>query len=279
MQRRRSGGVAVRSKADLRWRTGVFMDAVMMLSWSFSPPDYFEEPIEILRQDYTMTIADGQVHANFDSAIYEAKPEARAELHDALNDRFLGVQLLTHRAYELSRPNVTRVHPDGRRDIFVEIEPISIKVSMGTVDVRLIDKDGNVIADSKRERIEKKKSLAELIAARRTKDTLLASLLQSHAAGVRDPNDELVHLYEIRDALSAKFGNDAATRTALGISRTQWSRFGALCNDEPLRQGRHRGENAGTLRDATDGELIEARGIARAMIESYLRYLDASASP
>ena len=40
-----------------------FMDAVMMLNWTFSPPDYFEEPIEISRQDYAMTIADGQVHA------------------------------------------------------------------------------------------------------------------------------------------------------------------------------------------------------------------------
>jgi hypothetical protein len=251
------------------------MDAVIMLNWTFSPPDYFEEPIEISRQDYAMTIADGQVHAKIDSAIYEAKPEIRAELHEALNDRFLGAQLYTHRAYELSRPNVTRVHPDGRRDIFAEIEPICVKVSMGQVDVLVTDKDGNVITDSKRDRIDKKKSLAELIAAHRANDTLLASLLRSHAAAVRDPNDELVHLYEIRDALSAKFGNDIATRTALGISRPQWSRFGALCNDEPLRQGRHRGENAGALRDATEVELMEARGIARAMIEAYLQYLEA----
>ena len=251
------------------------MDAVIMLNWTFSPPDYFEEPIEISRQDYAMMIADGQVHAKIDSAIYEAKPEMRAELHDALNDRFLGAQLHTHRAYELSRPNVTRVHPDGRRDYFMEPETARLALSGSTADFRVTGQNGNVIADLKRDRIEKKKNLAELIAAHRAKDTLLASLLQSHAAAVRDPNDELVHLYEIRDALSAKFGNDTATRTALGISRPQWSRFGALCNDEPLRQGRHRGENAGALRDATEVELMEARGIARAMIEAYLQYLEA----
>lgn len=251
---------------------------VMMLDWTFSPPDYFEEPIEISRQDYAMTIADGQVHAKIDSAIYEAEPGLRDRLHQALNDRFLGVQLLTHRAYELSRPNVTRVHPDGRRDIFVTLEPISVKASVGRVDFRVTDKDGNVVADSKRERIEKKKSLAELIAAHRAKDVLLTSLLQSHAAAVRDPNNELVHLYEIRDALKTEFKGEHATRAALGIGRTQWSRFGALCNDEPLRQGRHRGENAGVLRDATEGELMEAREIARAMIEAYLQYLEA-ASP
>jgi len=94
-------------------------------------------------------------------------------------------------------------------------------------------------------------------------------------AAVRDPNNELVHLYEIRDALVVKFGGDAATRTTFRISRAQWSRFGARCNDELLRQGRHRGNNAGAFRDATEGELMEARGIARTMIESYLQYLEA----
>jgi hypothetical protein len=96
--------------------------SVVEMNWKFSPPDYFEEAIEILRQDYTMTIGDGQVHAKIDSAIYEVNSSMRERLHNALNDRFLGVQLLTHRAYELSRPTMTRVHPDGRRDIFCEGE-------------------------------------------------------------------------------------------------------------------------------------------------------------
>jgi hypothetical protein len=255
------------------------MSAVVLLEWKFSPPDYFEEPIEISRQDYTMTSADGQVQAKIDSAIFEADPDMRQRLHDALNDRFLGVQLFTHRAYELSRSTKTRVHPDGRRDIFVEPEPARIVLSAGTVDIQITDKDGNVIADSKRDRIEKKKSLAELIGTHRPTDSLLASLLKSQAAAVRDPNNELMHLYEIRDALSAKFGGDSATRTALGIGSTEWSRFGQLCNNAPLRQGRHRGKTAGVLRDATEAELTEARGIARAMIEAYLRHLEASASP
>jgi hypothetical protein len=200
------------------------------------------------------------------------------QLHEALNDRFLGVQLLTHRAYELSRSTMTRVHPGGRREILCEGGTGRYVVSGSTADFRVTDKDGNVIADSKRDRLEKKKSLAELIASHRPKDTLLAASLRSHDAAVHDPNNELVHVYEIRDALHSKFKKDKATQTALGISETQWSDFGRLCNDEPLRQGRHRGKTGGALRDATEGELIEARGIARAMIEGYLRYLEGSAS-
>lgn len=91
-------------------------------------------------------------------------------------------------------------------------------------------------------------------------------------ASVKDPDNELVHLYEIGDALAKKFGD--AVRAKLGITRAQWSRFGRLANNEPLRQGRHRGKNAGNLRDATEGELQEARGIARTMIEAYLQFLE-----
>jgi len=255
------------------------MNRIVVLEWKFSPRDYFEEVIEISRQDYTMTIADGQVRANIDSAIYEAIPDMRQRLHDALNDRFLGVQLFTHRAYELSRSTITRVHSDGRKDLFIEAEPARIVISGGTVDFRVTDKDGNVISDSKRDRIEKKKSLAELVTSHRASDALLGSLLRSHTAAVRDPNNELVHLYEIREALSRKFGGESATRTALGISASQWSRLGQLCNNEPLRQGRHCGKADGALRDATERELTEARSIARVMIEAYLQHLEASTSP
>jgi hypothetical protein len=249
------------------------MNAVVVLEWKFSPPNYFEEAIEISRQDYTMTIASGLARATIDSALYDANPSIRRELHDALNNRFLGVQLLTHRAYELCNSTMTRAHPDGRRDIFIEPEPARILLSGGVADIKVIDKDGKVISDTRRDRIEKKKSLAELVTTHRATDRLLASLLSSYDAAVRDPNNELVHLYEIRDALAAQFGGENAVRSALGITSSQWSRLGRLCNDEPLRQGRHRGKTGGALRDASEAELGEARGIARTMIEVYLQHL------
>jgi hypothetical protein len=254
------------------------MSAVIMLEWKFLPPDYFEEPIEISRQDYTMTIADGQVQAKIDSTTFEANPDMRQQMHDALDNRFLGVQLFSHRSYELSRSTKTRVYPDGHRDIFIEPEPGRLVLSGGTVDIQIKDKTGKVIADSKRDRIENKKRLAELVSIHRPTDSLLASLLKSQAAAVRDPHNELIHLYEIRDAISARFCGESATRTALCIDSARWSRFGQLCNNEPLRQGRHRGKTSGILRDATEAELTEARAIARAMIEAYLWHLEASAS-
>lgn len=249
-----------------------------MLEWKFSPSDYFEEVVEITRDDYTMTIADGQAQAKIDPARYDATPSMLKVLHEALNDRFLGVQLLTHRAYELSKPTMTRVHADGRRDIFIEAEPATCVMSGGDVDFRVTDRDGNVLSDSKLDRIERKRSLAELVASYRATDELLPSLLQSYGAAIRDPNNELVHLYEIRDALAKKFGGESATRATLGMTSPHWSRLGDLCNNQPLRQGRHRGKTSEPLRDANEKELAEARSIARAMIEGYLHHLAASSS-
>ncbi len=91
---------------------------------------------------------------------------------------------------------------------------------------------------------------------------------------VNEPNNELVHLYEIRDALSTKFGGENAARTKLAISNANWSRLGQLANSAPLRQGRHRGKKVGELRDATESELKETRNIARNMIEAYFDYLE-----
>jgi len=252
------------------------MSAVVVLEWKFSPPDYFEAPIEISRDDYTLTIGDGKTEARIDSAVYDANPSMRGVLHEALNDRFLAVQLLSHRAYELSTSTMTRLHPDGRRDVFLEVEPARIVMTGHPVDIQVRDKNGNIITDSRRDRIEKKKNLADLVSSHRASDGTLASLLRSYDAAVRDPNNELVHLYEIREALSVRFGGEKVLRSTLGISSSDWSRFGQLCNTQPLRQGRHRGKSGGALRDATEAELSEARGIARAMIEVYLRHLDTS---
>ncbi len=102
-------------------------------------------------------------------------------------------------------------------------------------------------------------------------------MLRGKQRAVEHPDHELVHLYEIRDALSERFHRDVKTAVGMvGITCDQWKRFGDLCNDEPLNQGRHGGTVSGPLRDASQSELDEARGIASAMIDGYLSYLEAN---
>jgi hypothetical protein len=251
------------------------MGLLVVLEWIFSPPNYFEDPIQVTRDKYVMTIANGKVEAGIDASVFDRDPFLRQSLDAALNDRFLGVQLLTHQPYQLSESTITRLHPDGRKDRFIELEAEQLKLSGEILDRQVMDKDGNVLMDTRRERIERKETLAELVEKYRAKDAVVASLLRSYHAAVEDPDNELVHLYEIRDALSKRFGGDAEARSALGISSKSWATLGRLANDEPLRQGRHRGKAEGPLRDATENELTEARATARSMVEAYLEYVRA----
>ena len=218
---------------------------------SFLPSDYFEEPINTSRLDYNMSITDGKMVAELDSAVDDINPLMRKELHDALIGRFREVQLLTHRPYKLAKPTIAHVYPSGRRDIVVELGSQAITSSTSSLDSQLTDKHWNIVSDSKKDRIENKKNFAELVAAHLA-DTVLTALLKSHEAAVHDPNNELVHLYEIREALTKRFGKANATKIKLCITTSQWSDFGKLCDNLPLNQRRHRGNFAGTLRDANE---------------------------
>jgi len=250
------------------------MDAVVVLEWSFSPPDYFEEMTHIVCKTYSMTIDKGKVEARIDPVAYDNESEIRNELHDALNACFLGVQLLKHTPYKLSKPSMYRLHPDGRRDVTIFPEPCAAIASVGIPDVVVKDKNGNIVSSSQRDRSEKMKKLAELAERYSPQDKVVASMLASYNRAVNDPGNELVHLYEIRDALSSKFGGESGALEKLDISSTQWSRLGRLADDTPLRQGRHRGRKLGELRDATASELEEVRSSSRKMIKAYLNYLE-----
>lgn len=130
---------------------------IVVLEWMFSPPDYFEDEIHLKRDDYEMVIVNGKVEAKIRPDAYEKNPNMREELHEALNNRFLGVLLLTHEPYELSDASMYRLHPDGRRDVTLFMNPGVIRISSPNVDLVVKDKNGNVVGDSKKTELKRKK--------------------------------------------------------------------------------------------------------------------------
>jgi hypothetical protein len=250
------------------------MEDIVVLEWTYSPSDYFEETIHITHDKYEINIDGGKVQARIKPENYDKDHKMRDVLHDNLNARFLGAQLFTHRAYELSKASMYQLHSDGRKDYTLFAESCVMEMSLRTVDLIVKDKDGNVISDSRRERIEAKNRLSELTGKWCDKDPLVDYLLNIYSMSIKEPNNELVHLYEIREALSKRFAVEDAARKAIGVSNNKWRRLRQLANDENLRQGRHRGKSLGALRDATEEELKEARNIARNLVESYLEYLE-----
>jgi hypothetical protein len=140
----------------------------------------------------------------------------------------------------------------------------------GNLDSVLSDASGAAVRDAKSERIADHTKFIESLIPKLARSPHLMALLQSYQAAVDDPANELVHLYEIRDALKKHYNKDDETRRRLGISPKDWRRFGYLANDAPLKEGRHRGKHS-NLRHATAAELDEARKISREWIEAFAK--------
>ena len=142
-------------------------------------------------------------------------------------------------------------------------------VSTGSITGVVRDASGAIKQDSKAERIAEHTKFLDSVMAKVATSARLRTLLDSYGAAVRDAGNELVHLYEIRDALAKHYGGEEPARAALGITKKEWQRLGVLANVEPLKEGRHRGKHHSGSRSASASELEEARDIVRRWIASF----------
>jgi hypothetical protein len=190
------------------------MGEIVILEWKFSPPNYFEEPVHIKHNDYEMTIDNGKVEARINPDVYDNEHKMRDELHDVVNNHLLGVQLLTYKTFKLSKSSMYRLHPDGRKEINIFPETGVMTAYDCISDIVVVDKNGNVINDTRKERIEKKKEFANLVAKYKPKDPLVGFLLDRHKAAIEDSDSEFVHLSDIEEALSKRFGGEKEAQAA-----------------------------------------------------------------
>lgn len=247
----------------------------VQLEWKYSPETYLEEPITISFEGGDLEIKDGVAIAKINPDLYHADSSIREVLTRQIESRLHAIQIMTHRDFELSKSSRTDIREDGKKNCFLEVESCVLTISVGTADLIVKDKDGNIVSDTKRERLDKQKHFATLVDKHRNSDTTLDQMLKSYQKSVRDPEDELVHLYEIRDSLSERFGSKKSAIHKLGITCADWDEIGKLANTLPLKQGRHRGKAVGALRDADMAELKKARKSVAYLIKKYLEYLEA----
>ena len=167
------------------------MKETIALGWTFTPPDYFEEPIHIVRDKYKMTIENGKAEALIDAQYYDSEPDLRMKFHESLYSRFLGAQILNKKPFELSKPSMSIIHPDGKRNHYIFPESSTLTMTVGPADLIVTDPSGKVISNSRKERIEKRKRLAELVDKYRGESPVLRSLLNSWNSSIDRPDNEL----------------------------------------------------------------------------------------
>ena len=244
------------------------------LEWQYTPPNYLEQPIEVSRPGIRLEISNGIAVAHIEPETFENNSSISADLTKVIENRLYAVQVLTHKNFSLGKPSRSDLREDGKRNAFLEVDSCKITISCGPVDFVTTDKDGNIISDTRQERIDKQKWFAEMADRYRDADSTLDHILKSYQKSVIDQEDEFVHLYEIRDALSAKFGGENNAKKKLEITNNEWKVIGELANNRPLKQGRHRGKSVGALRAAAPSELEAARKSAAYLIERYLIFLE-----
>ncbi len=242
------------------------------INWSFTPTDFFEEPFTSECDGILVQVSHGEITAELDRDRYERSPEIYQLLSEYIQSLFEGVRLLSHKDFDICEGGTEKDRPGGKKDIVLRIKPARLMLRAYPPDIKVSDAQGNVISDTRQDRIEAQRESAQLVVSKRGSDDTFDAIIESYANAVKDPDNELVHLYEIRDALTSRFGAAGRAISELGISRRKWKRLGSLAN-EPLNQGRHRGKLLSGLRDATPEELDEARSIAYEMIVLYANHI------
>jgi len=244
------------------------------LEWNYTPPNYFEEPLNLDFDGTSLNVDDGIAFAKITPAQFENNSCIKEGLHSLLESRFHAVQIFNHKDFELQKPSRTDLTEDGKKHYYLEVNSIVCKSSLGSVDVVVKDKDGDIISDTKRERLDKQEKYAEAMNGHGKIDPTLDQMVCSYQMSVKDSANEFVHLYEIRDALAARFNSKRLAIKELSITSEEWDEIGMLANSLPVKQGRHRGKSSGLLRAASPVELEQARKSVVNLIKKYLDYLE-----
>lgn len=242
------------------------------LVWKYKPKNYFEQPITIDFREWDIKIEDGEAVALIDPQVLKNDEKVKQDMSRRILNQFQAVQLFTHRVFELGDCVRTDIKEDGKKVTYGGFHA-TVQV-IGKVDYIVHNQEGKVTFDSKKERSRDQEKLTSLIDIYRNKDQVLDHVLDFFQEAMSDTDDELVHLFNIRDSLKKRFGSKKDLLKSLDIDEDDYNRFGDLTNNLPLNQGRHKGLSVGELRDATQSELSEARRIAEKFIRSYLDYLD-----
>ena len=218
-------------------------------------------------------MADGEIDVYMTNLDELPDDKKIASIENEIRQHFLSCGIFSAIPFELSRWTGSDFwYPNGNKGAIATAKPIVMKIKRGQADFVIKDEYGNIIRDSKAERLAQ---LAEFSALfrRRSHDVDLLKMGDSFLAALRDEANMLVHLYEILDTLMAKYGGRGSALQTLGLDEAQWNRLHKLANDEPLEEGRHRGSR-NVLRKATMQERDEAEQIGRTIIEKYLKFLD-----
>jgi hypothetical protein len=238
------------------------------LHWSYVPEDYFEESEEFHLHSGVFAVEGGSAVLTLRSPIWPTSADDLLVGEREVRAVFFARQLVVHRTFELGGVRPVHYDEDGTRHLRAITGTGHVEIKGFAIDART--SSGEAVVDSKRDRQESERAFVSSLAPKIAYSAILMRMAASFGNAMADPDNELHHLYEIRDAAVDAFGSRKQVEDKLRLSKHDFEVLGTLANVERLTQGRHRGR--GVDRDATETELQDARRVARLIIERYAEW-------
>lgn len=245
------------------------MTATTEITWRYNPASFFNEHFILLLNCGEFSAQNGNAMLKLKSDIDPTLPETFISIKDEVLAVFEIRQIIAHCSFELFSPQTIQYDSGGARSVSVNIMGIGCFALSGQSDIVITNADGIIVIDTKAERLASEAEFINDLSPKMMCSSTLRAIARSYGQAVRDPQNELVHLYEVRDAVAKYYGSESSARSALKISKKEWQTLGRLANEEPLRQGRHRGKKIVGLRPAAQSELTEARAITKNIIKAF----------
>lgn len=242
------------------------MKATVILEGTYSPKDYFEEPRPISGPQLTVNLNDGQLTATLECEADNPKDDFHRihnQIRKSIDRIFQFRQITKHTPFRFDTRSVRVTLSDGTTYGRTYSEPTPAIFTTTPYDTS---------PEAVKKAQKDEKLITRAIKYGRDDETLDA-LITFLQRSITDPDQEISHLYDIRDALRKRFGTIGEARNKLSISQQQWKLLDDLANERGLEEGRHRGRHHTSLRKAKEEELDGARRIGRLMIYKYIHYL------
>ena len=98
------------------------MKEKVLLEWTYTPKNYFEEHSTFDYNDYQIDINNGQVTTSMLADFFDSHPNIRQEAEKTVENIFLATQVFSHQPFNLSGSAMVRVHPDGRLNVTLNVQ-------------------------------------------------------------------------------------------------------------------------------------------------------------
>ena len=95
----------------------------IQLEWTYTPKNYIEERICLVRDQYELSISEGIAIAKIEPAMFSQNETIKEEITALIESKFHAIQIISHSNYTLSSPFRTDLTDDGKTNVFIEVKP------------------------------------------------------------------------------------------------------------------------------------------------------------